>query len=366
MEVFMKKTKMLAALTAMVLGLVFVSCPSPNNGVNPSPENPENQNPDSGNGSTTTTCWTRDSSGIKVNGESEPLQFTAEVNVIESAATVTRVGDNGAFKTGTGLTSPVTISPYAMGKYEVTQELYSKVMENQTVTVGGAVKTLSQNPSLCGTDAEQSDKYLLPIAAGTQKYRPVEYVTWFDAIYFCNALSEKLGIEKAYNITPTEFHAGHITEATVTLVQGSKGYRIPTEEEWEFAARGGDPSAAAWSYPYSGSTNINQVAWYQGNNDGTTNPSNPESATDLTNSEKNYSVCGTHPVGGKAPNAKEIYDMTGNVWEWCHGETSSGAKVDKGGCWAGSAANSTVTRDCTGMSGHERNALTGIRLVRSL
>ncbi len=119
----MKKTKMLAALTAMVLGLVFVSCPSPNNGVNPSPENPENQNPDSGNGSTTTTYWTRDSSGIKVNGESNPLQFTAEVNVIESAASVPRDGSSGAFRTGDGLASPVTISPYAMGKYEVTQEL---------------------------------------------------------------------------------------------------------------------------------------------------------------------------------------------------------------------------------------------------
>ena len=354
----MKKTKMLAALTAMVLGLVFVSCPNTNNGVSPSPENPENSGSISG--------WTRVADGIKVNNEL--LQYTAEVDVITASVDVTRSsGESGAFRVDSGLTSPVTIAPYAIGKYEVTQELYSKVMENQTVTVGGAVKTFSQNPSLCGTDAEQSDKYLLPMnVVGTQKYRPVEYVTWFDAIYFCNALSEKLGIEKAYNITPTEFHAGHITEATVTVVQGSKGYRIPTEEEWEFAARGGDTSNQAWNYTYSGSNNINDVGWYQGNNDGTTTPSNPENATDLTNSEKNYSVCGTHQVGGKAPNTKGIYDMTGNVWEWCHGETSSGAKADKGGSWAGSAANSTVKNNYSGMSGHERNAVTGIRLVRSL
>ena len=78
----MKKTKMLAALTAMVLGLVFVSCPNTNNGVSPSPANPENSGSTSG--------WTRVADGIKVNNEL--LQYTAEVDVITAAVNVTRSG----------------------------------------------------------------------------------------------------------------------------------------------------------------------------------------------------------------------------------------------------------------------------------
>ena len=137
----------------------------------------------------------------------------------------------------------VTLSSFSIAKTEVTQELWQAVMGN--------------NPSYFkGSNL------------------PVEVVSWND----CQEFIRKLNAMTGYN------------------------FRLPTEAEWEFAARGGNKSQ---HYQYSGSNDVGSVAWYGDNSGGK-----------------------THPVATKAPNELGIYDMSGNVWEWCedwYGSYSSNA-----------------------------------------
>jgi formylglycine-generating enzyme required for sulfatase activity len=173
----------------------------------------------------------------------------------------------------------VTLSTYYIGETEVTQELWKAVM--------------GDNPSY--------------FKSGSLK-RPVEQVSWEDCQTFIRKLNELTG----------------------------KKFRLPTEAEWEFAARGGTKSAG---YKYSGSNDINAVAWYDVN------------AYDKGKNSPGY---GTHVVKTKKPNELGIYDMSGNVWEWCsdwygdytsatqtnpQGAPSGSARVNRGGSWYNLAGN---------------------------
>ena len=187
----------------------------------------------------------------------------------------------------------VTLSSFSIGKYEVTQEEWQAVM--------------GDNPS-----SFKGSK------------RPVERVSWNDCQEFIRKLNTMTG----------------------------KHFRLPTEAEWEYAARGGNKSIG---YKYAGSDNLDRVAWYDKN-----------------------SGSKTHDVGQKSPNELGLYDMSGNVWEWCadwygsyssnsqtnpSGSSSGSRRVDRGGSWGFGAGRCRVSYRGSYAPGLSDSSGLGLRLA---
>jgi formylglycine-generating enzyme required for sulfatase activity len=206
----------------------------------------------------------------------------------------------------------VKVSGFSMANYLITQREWIEVMGNNPSNFKGGLL-------------------------------PVESVSWYEAVEFCNRLSEKERLTPAYTIDGEN----------VNWDRNANGYRLPTEAEWEYAARGGDGSPGY--YTYSGSSIIDEVAWYEGN------------------SEKK-----THPIGTKKANGLGLYDMSGNVWEWCWdwygayprnmqtdpvGISSGSKRVARGGSWGDSAEYVRSTLRLVSNPSY-RSSSHGIRLVR--
>ena len=216
----------------------------------------------------------------------------------------------------------VSLSAYLIGETEVTQELWEKVMD--------------KNPSFFKSN---------PASGESQGKRPVENINWYHAIAFCNKLSLKLGLDPCYTVkvggypvnfkalTFADIPAGSINADwdNAELDMNKNGFRLPTEAEWEWAAKGGK------YYKWAGTdteTELTNYAWYSSNS-----------------GDK------THEVKKKAPNGYGLYDMSGNVVEWCWdwygtipaslgadytGPDSGSRRVSRDGSWKGNAYNCPV------------------------
>ena len=231
----------------------------------------------------------------------------------------------GTLPTGSELAGQ-TVSTFEIGRYELTWGEWKAVRDWALINNKGY--------DLAGV----GDTF----PSGSANNFPVINVTWYDAVKWCNARSEKEGKTPVYLVNGAVYRSGEYGfygSRVVTQKAGANGYRLPSEAEWEWAARGGVSSKG---YTYSGSNDLNAIAWTWGNS------SNE-----------------TKPVGTKAANELGIYDMSGNVWEWCWDvyDPYSYRRI-RGGGLRSDAYDATVSFNDYEPSPANRSYSDGFRLAR--
>ncbi len=237
----------------------------------------------------------------------------------------------GTFNNGS---SDVTVTGLLVDKYETTQADYQAVMGSNPAHGYG-----------------EGDTY------------PVYYVDWFDAILYCNTRSMQEGLTPCYNYAgfgtypanwPSDWNSDSANHLNLSCNWNANGYRLLTEAEWEFTARGGNLSQG---FIYSGGNDPALVAW----------------TYHMTNH-------GTHPVGQKQSNELGIYDMSGNVLEWCwdvysgysnqpqtdpHGPNHGDWRILRGGAWLWNPEYATVSYRLYGLAKAGMD-YTGFRVCRKM